>query len=684
MVELFTLFGRIATNADEANRDIDGVASNAEKSEGRMGKTFKKIGAAVVTAFAVDKIIGFGKTLVETSAKMQALDSQFTQTFKGDQAKAMELINKQAKDQGINVDRLKGTWSSFYGTFRGNGADANKSLELTNNYMKLAADGAAYYDLSLEDVSGRLKSLVMGNFEAGDAIGVNINATKMDIAAKGKYKKAWQDLSDTEKEYLLIDTVGKIYKNNGAMGQGSREANNWSNVTENLKSTWERFLSVIGSPVLAGATKVVQGLTGIVERLTAKMQSFNAGKFVSAIANAFSPEFISNISNSVKWFQRLTELIEDTTFQSFAPVIGDIKEMFKNLWLVIQPVVELLGNSLINAIGTLMAIFQTFTPLVATIIDVLFKIGSTIFEAVAPAVKNIMNTVNELSDTITQVWTDYILPVIDEFILMIQKLLTENQDKLKLIGEAFKLIADFIANKVKWLTGIVQEYIIPFMMKIVDFIQNNMDNIKGIFQGALDIISGILNVFIGVFTGNWREAWEGVKQIFSGVWEVMKSGLKISVNFIKELWSKVADLLWAPIKKAQDLIGGFVQKIKDWFSNLFPDIKLPHFKIDGEFSLNPPSVPSLGVEWYAEGGILTKPTIFGMNGNRAMVGGEAGPEAVLPIEKLSDILVDTLKKLNFGGDIYIQLDGMTIAKATNPYQEKLQGKNLSYASRGLV
>ena len=50
--------------------------------------------------------------------------------------------------------------------------------------------------------------------------------------------------------------------------------------------------------------------------------------------------------------------------------------------------------------------------------------------------------------------------------------------------------------------------------------------------------------------------------------------------------------------------------------------KLPHFKLTGSFSLNPPSVPKLGIEWYAKGGLMTKPTAFGMNGNNLMVGGE--------------------------------------------------------------
>ena len=74
-------------------------------------------------------------------------------------------------------------------------------------------------------------------------------------------------------------------------------------------------------------------------------------------------------------------------------------------------------------------------------------------------------------------------------------------------------------------------------------------------------------------------------------------------------------------------------------------IKLPHFNISGKFSLNPPSIPKIGVEWYKDGGVMTKPTLFGVNpktGN-AMVGGEAGHEAIAPISTLQQYVSEAVK-----------------------------------------
>jgi len=111
------------------------------------------------------------------------------------------------------------------------------------------------------------------------------------------------------------------------------------------------------------------------------------------------------------------------------------------------------------------------------------------------------------------------------------------------------------------------------------------------------------------------------------------------------VWNGIKNAITTPIEAAKNKVKGVVDAIKGFFSGMkisLPHIKLPHFKVTGKLSISPPSVPHLSIDWYKEGGIMAKPTIFGMNGSSLMAGGEAGKEAILPLkgfyEQLENIL----------------------------------------------
>ncbi len=84
-------------------------------------------------------------------------------------------------------------------------------------------------------------------------------------------------------------------------------------------------------------------------------------------------------------------------------------------------------------------------------------------------------------------------------------------------------------------------------------------------------------------------------------------------NTATNVWNGIKNAIVQPIEKARDTVKGIVDKIVGFFSGMkieFPKIKLPHFSITGKFSLAPPSVPHLSIDWYREGGIMDSPTIF--------------------------------------------------------------------------
>jgi len=114
------------------------------------------------------------------------------------------------------------------------------------------------------------------------------------------------------------------------------------------------------------------------------------------------------------------------------------------------------------------------------------------------------------------------------------------------------------------------------------------------------------------------------------------------------------------IDAAKEAVRGAIEDIKGFFTNLrlpeikMPKIKLPHFSISGSFSLNPPQVPSFGVNWYQKGGIFDRPSVIGV--------GEAGREAVIPLDKLPGLIADALKNAIGNNQMAVAGAGVTVQK----------------------
>ena len=121
----------------------------------------------------------------------------------------------------------------------------------------------------------------------------------------------------------------------------------------------------------------------------------------------------------------------------------------------------------------------------------------------------------------------------------------------------------------------------------------------------------------------------------------LKSSIEQKINDMRDkvqsTFDSIREKMESPIQKAKDTIDDIISTIKGWFplsiGRILDNIKLPHFSISGEFSINPPSVPHFDIDWYAAGAIFDAPTLiptmYGLKGV-----GEAGPEAVSPISVL--------------------------------------------------
>ncbi len=260
--------GDVKKSFDKAGKGAKKLADDTKKSADKIGSALKGMAGLVASAFAVQKIVAFGKGAVEAAADIEALGAQFEATFKDQVAGAYDLLDeademfKRVSDSaGIFEGRLKGIGTKVFSQFKGAGADVNTALENTETFLNLASDAAAYYDISLEDAEVRMRSFIRGNTEAGDMIGLFTSETQRNNKALEIHGKKYLELTEAQKQLLMLDVVNETYKNSGAIGQASREADGYANVTGNLKRAWKEFLAEVGKPVLKALIPVLKSVS---------------------------------------------------------------------------------------------------------------------------------------------------------------------------------------------------------------------------------------------------------------------------------------------------------------------------------------------------------------------------------------------------------------------------------------
>ncbi|MGN1480801.1 hypothetical protein, partial [Porcipelethomonas sp.] len=253
-MELFKLFGTIAVENSEANKAIDETSGKAEQSESRMSSAFKKIGAAVTTYLAVDKIKDFGQACVDASAEVAAEQSAFEQIMGDYSDAAQEKVNEIADATGMVDTRLTPYMTSMTAKFKGLGYDIGDATDYAQQGLTIAADAAAFWDKSLDDSMSALNSFVNGSYEGGEAIGLFANDTQMAAYAVKtglvSESKEWSSLDEKIKQATRLEYAENMMKQSGATGQAAKESGQYANVMANLSEKWRQFKAQVGEPIL--------------------------------------------------------------------------------------------------------------------------------------------------------------------------------------------------------------------------------------------------------------------------------------------------------------------------------------------------------------------------------------------------------------------------------------------------
>lgn len=370
---------------------------------------------------------------------------------------------------------------------------------------------------------------------------------------------------------------------------------------------------------------------------------------------------------------------DGSAFESFGQVVANVCTMIVNAINVAIPVITAMVTSLINlgqdvlpmiagaisAIAPLvLAVLQTLAPLIGPVIA-----GFMLFKTLAPAIEMLKGFQGAFAAVNQVMKANPILAIISAIALLVIgiKTLWDTNEGFRnaVIGIWEAVVGAFTtaAQTVQGAWQAVCDFFGTIVSAISGFLSSAGEVIGGIFQAAgelvINIWNGVISFFapvpaaiIGFFagigggiSGFFSQAWELISGIWNAVISFFSGNPTAIIDFftsipegIASFFRSAADTLRNIWDNAVSFIADIPGKIVGFFAGMhieFPKIKLPHFAIKGSFSLSPPSIPTLSVDWYAKGGIFSSPSVIGV--------GEAGTEAVLPIDKLNQF-IDTPDK----------------------------------------
>ncbi|CVT91804.1 phage protein [Streptococcus pneumoniae] len=626
------------TAFNHLNDEMKVTKSAADSTQESLSEISRNLRAELLQQFSEklsaisEKLVEVGKEALEAAAQMQASNAQFTTVFGDMETQAREALNAIGQEMDIVPERLQGSFTQMASFAKTSGLDTAEALDLTSRATRAAADGAAFYDKSIESVTESLQSFLKGNFANDAALGISATETTRNAAANKLYGKSFKDLSEAQKQLTLLQMVEDGNKLSGALGQAARESDGLENVMGNLKQAGTNALSAIGQPLLEMMIPVFQTLATIVKGVA---------------------ELFSSLPAPVKDFIVILGVVL-TIVGALAPIFLTLQAVFMSSFgAMIAAALPIIGiiSGVVVAIAAIVAIVKYLWETNEGFRDAVTTVWNAILEVINAVVSEISNFVMSIFGTVVTWWT-------------------ENQ-------ELIRTSAETVWNAIYTVISTILDILGPLLQAGWDNIQliitTTWEIIKIVVETAINVVLGVIQAVMQIITGDWSGAWETIKGVFSTVWQAIQSIVQTIFSAIQSyisnilngisgtvsnIWNSIKDTVsnvlnaisstvssvWEGIKStissaingARDAVSSAIEAIKGLFNfNIsWPHIPLPHFYVSG--SANPldwlsQGVPSIGIEWYAKGGIMTKPTIFGMNGNNIMVGGEAGNEAVLPL-----------------------------------------------------
>ena len=620
-----TAFDDVADKAEKAGEKL----TNAGKKMSVVSAGIAAVGGASIAAFnevdeGADNVIKATGATGEAAEELEAVYGKVAGSIVGDFADIGAAVGEINTRFGYTGDKLEKASLDFEKFASITGVDAKDAVQSVSRALNDAGIPLDEYDTLLDQLA-----------KAGQAAGIDVNTLADSLATNGAVMRSMG--FDTEETLALLsqfelsgaDATTMLSGMKRAMANWAKEGKNgnkeFAKTVEGIKNgsiDASDALEIFGTragPMLVDAIKTgkfeykdmlktIQNSKGTVE------STFDAtvdGGYKMELAMQNAKVALGEVGDTLS--TSLTPIVEDATekLQGFASWWGELDEQMQTNIITIGGVVAVIGPLLI-VLGSVAGAISKITK------------AMKMTKPAITAVKKVMGKLNLTFLSSPIFWIiAAIVALIAIFVVLWRKCDWFRAFWINL----WEKVKSGCANAWKAVTG--------FFTEAWATVKNIWGSVK---QWFANIWNGIKNTFANV--GGWfRDKFNSAKQGVQNAWSSVTGFFSNIYTKIKNKFAQVKNAIVQPFKTAID-------KVKGFFNNLklkFPKIKMPHFKITGEFSLNPPSVPKLGVEWYAKGGIFTKPTIFPTASGLKGVGDVRGGEAVLPIDRLRGYVADAVQ-----------------------------------------
>lgn len=461
---------------------------------------------------------------------------------------------------------------------------------------------------------------------------------------------------------------------------------------------------------------------GIVERLNSLGFSFSS---VTEVIKAVWTEFCNFLAPIFEGVFNYIAIVIDTVLNTILGVVDFFIALFKGdwegCWDAVKGIFETIWNGMSqwfsNILATLRGVADVFLGWFGTSWDAVWNSVKTFFENIWNGIVTFFTNIwNTIVTAVTTAW-ETIKNVVQVGIMFVAELINAAFQLITLpfrfIWENCKetLISIWETMKTAVSTAItaVQTTITTILTAVGTFFRTKWNEIKTtvttVWNAISTTVSTVINAIKTTITTVFNAVkttvttvWNGIKTTATTVWNGIKTAIQTPINAAKtaistamnaikttvsniwngikstttSTWNAIKNAIMTPINAAKTAVSNAINSIKSKFnfSWSLPKLKLPHVSISGKFSINPPSVPHFGISWYRDGGIMTRPTVFGMNGNKLLAGGEAGAEAILPLAhfyselgNMIDRKLDAVAQENVTY-VYVTLDGDEISTKT--------------------